>query len=138
MVPKELAKPQPPKLTDLSRSKQRSEWVSQGNHLDSYTISSESFRFFRGFPFQRSHFPQISNWSGTFFCCFSHTPVITFFYKGTKILSLEINIFWFENDDENWSGIYFEIHRAPQRYLLTCQANSALTGRFFGIGQQQL
>ena len=111
MVPKELAKPQPPKLTDLSRSKQRSEWVSQGNHLDSYTISSESFRSFRGFPFQRSHFPQISNWSGTFFCCFSHTPVITFFYKGTKILSLEIIIFELKNDGKKWSA-------ELQKYLL--------------------
>ena len=25
-----------------------------------------------------------------------------------------------------------------QRYLLACQANSALLGRFFGTGQQQL
>ena len=31
----------------------------------------------------------------------------------TKISSFEINIFGFKNDGEKWSGIYFEIHRAP-------------------------
>ena len=36
-----------------------------GNHLDSYAISLESFRSFRGPPV-----PQTSNWSGTFFCLF--------------------------------------------------------------------
>ena len=31
-----------------------------------------------------------------------------------------------------------KFHRGLQRYLLTCQANSAFLGRFFCTGQQQL
>jgi hypothetical protein len=42
------------------------------------------------------------------------------------------NHFWLKNDDEKWYiSFYFEIIRALQRYLLTCQANSAFLGRFF-------
>ena len=38
------------------------------------------------------------------------------------------------------SGLEFilKFTKPLQRYLLTCQANSALMGRFFGTGQQQL
>ena len=43
--------------------------------------------------------------------------------------SLEINIFGFENDGEKWSGIYFEIHKAP----LEIPAN--LPGQFSPNGQ---
>ena len=49
MVPKELAKPQPPKLTDLSRSKRRSEWVShicgQGDHFGKVMIKYAGSNF---------------------------------------------------------------------------------------------
>ena len=34
--------------------------------------------------------------------------------------------------------IILKFHEPLQRYLLTCQANSAILGRFFGTGQQQL
>ena len=60
------------------------------------------------------------------------------FYKWTKISSLEINIFGFKNDSEKWSGIYFEIHRAPSEIPANLQAKSVLLGRFFGTGHQQL
>ena len=56
------------------------------------------------------------------------------FYKWTKISSLEIDIFGLK-----WARIFFLKFTEPlQRYLLTCQANSAFLGRFFCTGQQQL
>ena len=43
---------------------------------------------------------------------FLHTSYNSFF-KWTKISSLEITIFEFENDGKKWSRIYSEIDRAP-------------------------
>ena len=40
-----------------------------------------------------------------------HTSLDSF-YKWTKISSLEIYIFGFQNNGERWSWIYFEIHQA--------------------------
>ena len=47
----------------------------------------------------------------------------------TKILSLEINIFGFTNDGKKWSGIYFEIDRAPS------EISAKLPGQFGHSGQ---
>ena len=57
-----------------------------------------------------------------------HTS-LDLFYKWTKISSLEINIFGFKDDSETWSGIYFEIHRAPS------EIPANLPGQFSPIGQ---
>ena len=68
----------------------------------------------------------------------SHT-IWNSFYLWSKTLSLKINIFWLKNDGK--SGLESNIlkfHGGLQRYLLTCQANSALLGRFFYTGQQRL
>ena len=57
----------------------------------------------------------------------------------TKISSLEIDIFGLKMMVK--SGLEFFILKFTeplQRYLLTCQANSAFLGRFFCTGQQQL
>ena len=59
--------------------------------------------------------------------------------KWTKISDLETNIFELKVGVK--SGIEFFIlkfYQPLQRYLLTCQANSALLGRSFCTGQQQL
>ena len=57
------------------------------------------------------------------------------FNKWTKISSLEIIIFELTND-----GLEFilKLTEPLQRYLLSCQANSAILGRYFCTGQQQL
>ena len=61
----------------------------------------------------------------------SHTSKDSF-YNWTKISSLEINIFGFTNDGEKWSGIYFEIHRAPSEIPanLSGQFSSTVPGFF--------
>ena len=47
--------------------------------------------------------------------------------------------FWLKNDGEKWSRKkILKFHSGLQRYLLTCQADSAFLGRFFCTGQQQL
>ena len=47
--------------------------------------------------------------------------------------------FWFKNDSEKWSRFFcFKLNKTLQRYLLSCQANSAFLGWFFCTGQQQL
>ena len=59
--------------------------------------------------------------------------------KQTKISVLETNIFSLEMIMQ--SGLEFctlKFHDHLQRYLLTCQVNSAFLGRLFCIGQQQL
>ena len=59
--------------------------------------------------------------------------------KWTKISDLETNIF--EPKVGVKSGLAFFIlkfYQPLQRYLLTCQANSAFLGNFFCTGQQQL
>ena len=59
--------------------------------------------------------------------------------KWTKISGLETNIFGLKIMVK--SGVEFLIlkfYQPLQRYLLTCQANSAFLGRFFCTGQQQL
>ena len=53
----------------------------------------------------------------------SHTSQDSF-YKWTKILSLEINIFQLKDDDEKWSRSYFEIDRA------TSEIPANLPGQF--------
>ena len=65
--------------------------------------------------------------------------LIELIFNWTKILSLEINIFDLKMLAK--SGLEFFILRfteSLQRYLLTCQANSAFLGRLFCTGQQQL
>ena len=42
-----------------------------------------------------------------------------------KISSHEIIIFELKNDGKKWSGIYFEIHRAPSEFLLPSAKISA-------------
>ena len=43
--------------------------------------------------------------------------------------------FWLKNDGEKWSRIFIlKFTKPPQRYLLTCRANSAFLGRFFALG----
>ena len=58
--------------------------------------------------------------------------------KWTKILTLETTIFGLKIMVK--SGLFFILksYVPLQRYLLTCQANSAFLGRFFCTGQQQL
>ena len=51
------------------------------------------------------------------------------FYKWTKISSHEITIFELKNDGKKWSGIYFEIRRAPSELLLPSAKISAQDGR---------
>ena len=61
------------------------------------------------------------------------------FNKWTKISSFEITIFDLKMMVK--SGLEFFILKfteSLQRYLLTCQANSAILGRYFCTGQQQL
>ena len=70
---------------------------------------------------------------------FIHHTSQNSFNKWTKISSLEINIFDLKMMVK--SGLEFFIlkfYQPLQRYLLTCQANSALLGRSFCTGQQQL
>ena len=49
----------------------------------------------------------------------------------TKISSLEINIFGFINEGEKWSGIYFEIHRAPSEIPASLPGQFSPTGQIF-------
>ena len=59
--------------------------------------------------------------------------------KWTKILGLETKIFDLKMMEKN--GLEFFIlkfYQPLQRFLLTCQANSAFLGSFFCTGQQQL
>ena len=60
--------------------------------------------------------------------CFQGHTSQDSFYKWTKISSHEINIFGCKNDGEKWSGIYFEIHRAPSELLLPSAKKSAQQG----------
>ena len=52
-----------------------------------------------------------------------------YFYKWTKISSLEIIIFELKIDGKKWSRIYFEIDRAPSELLLPSAKISAQNGR---------
>ena len=59
--------------------------------------------------------------------------------KQSKMLTLETTIFGLKMLVKN--GLEFSILKfyvPHQKYLLTCQANSAVLGRFFCTGQQQL
>ena len=58
----------------------------------------------------------------------THTSY-NYFYKWTKISSLEIIIFELRNDGKKWSRIYFEIDRAPSELLLPSAKISAQIGR---------
>ena len=61
------------------------------------------------------------------------------FYKWTKISSLEIDFFGLKMLVKSGLDFFILKFTEPlQRYLLTCQANSAFLGRFFCTGQQQL
>ena len=67
------------------------------------------------------------------------TPARTHSIRGLKSRVLKLTFFYFENDGKKWSGIYFEIHRALSEMPANLPGpNSALLGRFFGTGQQQL
>ena len=54
----------------------------------------------------------------------THTSY-NYFYKWTKISSLEIIIFELQNNGKKWSMIYFEIDRAPSELLLPSAKKSA-------------
>ena len=58
--------------------------------------------------------------------------------KWTKILTLETTIFGLKMMVKNGLFFILKSYVPLQRYLLTCQANSAILGRFFCTGQQQL
>ena len=58
-----------------------------------------------------------------------HHTSYNFFYKWTKISSLEIIIFELKNDGKKWSRIYFDIDQAPSELLLPSAKISAQNGR---------
>ena len=68
------------------------------------------------------------------------------FYKWTKISSHEITIFELKNDGKKWSGIYFEIDRAPSEIPAKLPGQFGHSGQIFlhwaaatlkGLGQFQ-
>ena len=66
------------------------------------------------------------------------TPARTHSISGLKSRVLKFT-FSAQNDSEKCLDFFILKFTKPlQRYLLTCQANSALLGRFFCTGQQQL
>ena len=67
-----------------------------------------------------------------------YTPGRTLSISGLKSRVLKSLFFNLKNDDERWSRFFLKSTEPLQRYLLTCQANSAHLGRFFYTGQQQL
>ena len=61
------------------------------------------------------------------------------FYKWTKISALETTIFGSEMMVKSGLDFFFilKLNEPLQRYLLTCQANSAFLGRFFALGSSK-
>ena len=72
----------------------------------------------------------------TWFFCF--TPARTHFISGLKSRVLKFTFFSLKMMVKTGLEFILKLTEPLQRYLLTCQANSALLGRFFGTGQQQL
>ena len=65
------------------------------------------------------------------------TPARTHSIRGLKSRVLKLTFFYFENDGKKWSGIYFEIHRAPSELLLPSAKISAQIGRI-GLAAKQV
>ena len=68
----------------------------------------------------------------------SYTPARTHFISGLKSLVLKSTFFSLKVMVKSGLEVILKLTEPFQRYLLTCQANSALLGRFFCTGQQQL
>ena len=66
------------------------------------------------------------------------TPARTHSISGLKSRVLKSTFFSWKVIVKSGLEFIFKLTESLQRYLLTCQANSALMGRFFGTGQQQL
>ena len=66
------------------------------------------------------------------------TPARTHSISGLKSRVLKLTFLALKMSVKSGLEFILKFTEPLQRYLLTCQANSALMGRFFGTGQQQL
>ena len=66
------------------------------------------------------------------------TPARTYSISGLKSRVLKLTFLALKMMVKSGLEFILRFSEPLQRYLLTCQANSALMGRFFGTGQQQL
>ena len=66
------------------------------------------------------------------------TPARTHSISGLKSRVLKLTFLSLKMMVKSGLEFILKFTKPLQRYLLTCQANSALMGRFFGTGQQQL
>ena len=66
------------------------------------------------------------------------TPLRTPEISGLKSRVLKLTFFSLKMIMKRGLEFILKLTKPLQRYLLTCQANSALLGRFFCTGQQQL
>ena len=67
-----------------------------------------------------------------------NTPARTHSISGLKSRVLKLTFFSLKMMVKSGLQFILKLTEPLQRYLLTCQANSALLGRFFCTGQQQL
>ena len=67
-----------------------------------------------------------------------HTPARTLSISGLKSRVLKLSFLSLQMMVKSGLEFILKLTKPLQRYLLTCQANSALLGRFFCTGQQQL
>ena len=82
---------------------------------------------------QQSNFCQISKSQMT-----PETPARTHSISGLKSRVLKLTFFSLKMMVKSGLEFILKLTEPLQRYLLTCQANSALLGRYFCTGQQQL
>ena len=66
------------------------------------------------------------------------TPVITLFISGLKSRVLKLSFLSLKMMVKSGLEFILKLTEPLQRYLLSCQANSANLGRYFCTGQQQL
>ena len=67
-----------------------------------------------------------------------NTPVITLFISGLKSRVLKLSFLSLKMTVKSGLEFILKFTEPLQRYLLSCQANSAILGRCFCTGQQQL
>ena len=66
------------------------------------------------------------------------TPVITLFISGLKSRVMKLSFLSLKMMVKSGLEFILKLTEPLQRYLLSCQANSAILGRYFCTGQQQL
>ena len=70
--------------------------------------------------------------------CIPFTPARTLFISGLKSRVMKFPFLGLKMMVKSGLEFILKLTKPLQRYLLSCQANSAILGRYFCTGQQQL